>query len=677
LEEAAFGIGHENAIGRVGQIVAVALFAFAQGFLGLLARGDVADDEEHAEGPVGLVADELAVDFDVELSAIIAEGAVFAGSGKSALEHAGDVGGGALPVGRGDEIEDGAANHGLIGMRPEHLLGHRGDHEDAPIQVRDGDVVGGGVEDGAVERLAFAQGGLRAFEVGDVVEEDSELPGLRPIGGDLVVSAQFTAVVLEGDGFAGEGHLAEAFDPEGFGLGKHVAHGPADQRVRLEAGERLERRVDLEKTVIARPAGVVDDDFMEGEAGTHGREQELELPFAVLQRGLGLLLLGDIDGIARQQGLAFADDREFDRGVVAAMEFFLQLQHLSVGHDGPVVGGDLGGEFGGEQFRHGLAAHLGAGDADHLLEILAGLQDPALGGRDFLDEGVDGRVAHEEREHLLAFLQGGLGAFPGGDVLVDADEASGPALFVRDQRNEGGSPEGVTIAVPLEMFALPGAPGDDLLAEGGLLRGRDGSGEIPVGPAQDLVRGVAVELLGAVVPKEDLALQIGSDDGFPDAFEQLGMEPDLRFGLLAGGDVLERAAHLDDISGRIPDGHAGGPHPAPAALGGEDFQIRIVGDALGCAGAEGLGDAVPPFGGIVGDALLRGGGGIARWHAVDGGDFVGPGDASVGQVHAPAAEQGGLARQSQEGIAGLEFLLGLLLRSQGPGELEITIAQLG
>ena len=52
----------------------------------------------------------------------------------------------------------------------------------------------------------------------------------------------------------------------------------------------------------------------------------------------------------------------------------------------------------------------------------------------------------------------------------------------------------------------------------------DGAGEVPVGLAEDLGGFVAVHPLGARSPVQDPAFEIGGDDGFPHAGEQLRMQ---------------------------------------------------------------------------------------------------------------------------------------------------------
>ncbi len=141
--------------------------------------------------------------------------------------------------------------------------------------------------------------------------------------------------------------------------------------------------------------------------------------FAPAQRLLGLLAVGDIDGIPGEQGSSALDNGELERRVVPAVQVFVEPEHPAANHHIPVVGGDLGGELRREQFRHGLADHVPACRTDHLGVVLTRLDHPAVGRRHLLDKGVDRRMAHEEGKQLVALAQGLLGFLRAGSTATE------------------------------------------------------------------------------------------------------------------------------------------------------------------------------------------------------------------------------------------------------------------
>ena len=128
------------------------------GPLGLhpLAWADVANHEDEPVRPALCVRDEAAVHLDAEKAAVLAQGPVFARARLLSLEHALDVGADPIPILRCHAVQD-AHPQTLAGSIPEHGIGHRGDHQDAALQVGDRDVIGGGVEDGAIGLLALPE----------------------------------------------------------------------------------------------------------------------------------------------------------------------------------------------------------------------------------------------------------------------------------------------------------------------------------------------------------------------------------------------------------------------------------------------------------------------------------------------------------------------------------------
>ena len=87
----------------------------------------------------------------------------------------------------------------------------------------------------------------------------------------------------------------------------------------------------------------------------HGVEEGAEVFLVDPERGLELLAVGDVQRVTRQQRLTALGDRELDRGIGAARQRLVGGQHLTLADHAPVIGDDLGGQFGREQFRRGLA----------------------------------------------------------------------------------------------------------------------------------------------------------------------------------------------------------------------------------------------------------------------------------------------------------------------------------
>ena len=176
---------------------------------------------------------------------------------------------------------------------PEHAQGGRRDEKDVPLQIGDRDVVGRGLEDGAVQLLALVQRRLCrrtlsvvAFPLGHVGEDGNEVAGLGTEDGEVQPQAERREVELGLGRLATLDHapveveeLGRLVSDAGDDLGDALAHHV------LEAGEPLERRVDREVDEVVGPPGVVVEHAAVGAALEHVLDDEREPLLALVSPG--------------------------------------------------------------------------------------------------------------------------------------------------------------------------------------------------------------------------------------------------------------------------------------------------------------------------------------------------------------------------------------------------------
>ena len=617
VENLAVGVGDEDRLAGLfdgaGQPFALAFGAFA--------RGDVGDE--------AFKGDDLALRV-VDAFALFPDPAGFAGARRDLVFHL-------EPAVRAQDALPGGPDQFAVGGQDEVVVGNLAvadqvfrrvagevlaplaDELHGPVAVVPA-AVGHAGQVGQQRDVAppalpqFVEGELA---LGDVAEDAGELARRRAERRYFEIPAQRRGIVLEKGGQARADDVAVDFEPLGFEVGQRFAGGLAEEVRGFQAGHALEGGIDGEEAVVAGFAALVGDDFVQSETFEHVLEER-----AVVF--LGALALGDVAGdavqfeavrgfVAPEAGDGFGDEwfalpaellhfERKERPVVdlAAPELFGALAEQVPQGDG-LVGPDAIREGAGQDFIDAVAAQRFGGRTDVEEPERIRVHDP--------DD-----VLHVFRQHaVLAFAvaQGVLDALAFGDVLVDPDVADRPVVGVPDEGNEGGGPEGFAVFPPLEMLALPEPLGEKVLAEAGFVGRVHRARDAAVRFAQDFGRRVAVERFRLAVPVLDVAVQIRGDHGFVHAVQQLGLQPQMRLGALAFGDVARGTVQFE------PAGPLVGPEAADGFglddgsvrarerdfQGEERFRPAPAGAAIGRRGAQAFHDRRAP---------VRGEGGVQR-----------------------------------------------------------------
>ena len=139
-----------------------------------------------------------------------------------------------------DGVADGAnlAAQDPVGRNPGDLLQRRVPDDVTQIPVNRDDAVAGAGDDGLGE-------GGPLFELRDVVERDCELARPMTVGTSFVMAAEGGVVALQLIRGSGQGDVAEPHGQVPVQSRHHLAGLPADHVHGVEAGELLERRVDV------------------------------------------------------------------------------------------------------------------------------------------------------------------------------------------------------------------------------------------------------------------------------------------------------------------------------------------------------------------------------------------------------------------------------------------------
>ncbi|MNM90131.1 hypothetical protein D3C81_1023800 [compost metagenome] len=144
-------------------------------------------------------------------------------------------------------------------------------------------------------RLADAQAFLRVAALGDVAEEDRNLPIGRVTDTDgAYVEPAFegVGVVLEVGRLAGLGDVAVGLEPEFLQVGRKLGDPLAPQ---VDPGLTLERRVGFNEAVIDGVVVGVEFDFDDGEGGFDGFQNGAEALFTFAQCGFGTARTGQVE----------------------------------------------------------------------------------------------------------------------------------------------------------------------------------------------------------------------------------------------------------------------------------------------------------------------------------------------------------------------------------------------
>jgi len=236
-----------------------------------------------------------------------------------------------------------------------------------------------------------------------------------------------------------------------------------------------------------------------------------------------------------------------------------------------------------------------------------------------------------------------LRALAGGDVAHHPAHAGG--LSIPEERlGQGAGPDGIpglSDHAVLKRRRLP--------AGEGLLEGLEEPREVvrmdEPGErlAHDLVGGVAAERAGHWADVRYSPVCVHGDDDVANVLDQLAVPlralPQIILGLLAIGDVLQRALHAHDPPRRVPDRLADRADPNAPPGTGDDLELHVVRDALGRAGGEHLPDPGLVLRDVERDALLHRRIG-PRGHLVDRGHLIGPQHLVRGEVHVPPPKVG-------------------------------------
>jgi len=141
-----------------------------------------------------------------------------------------------------------------------------------------------------------------------------------------------------------------------------------------------------------------------------------------------------------------------------------------------------------------------------------------------------------------------------GDVGFDAQDGLGMALFITDKRRADLDDDLFAALGEFPQFTHPFPGGlQGFLLGGKLRRRRLVKKHFQDVAAQGLLLGPAIDAAGALVPKGDLVLRCGNDDGVPRLVEQRGLFMDFLLGGLAPAHVNGHADHPLRPAGTVDD----------------------------------------------------------------------------------------------------------------------------
>ena len=175
---------------------------------------------------------------------------------------------------------DERAPHELVGRVPGDLRELPVDTDPATLEVHLRDADGRVVEDAAPAGLAVAQRDLRRVALRHVLEHEPEPPAwLHRRREHVEPAAHRVGALLESQDLAPEAHPGVHLDPMALQIRDELQRRPSGGV--LEAGHRLELRVDLQEPVVDRVAGLVQHDLREAEPLVDLLEQRRQVRLAV------------------------------------------------------------------------------------------------------------------------------------------------------------------------------------------------------------------------------------------------------------------------------------------------------------------------------------------------------------------------------------------------------------
>ena len=145
----------------------------------------------------------------------------------------------------------------------------------------------------ARQGLADAQALLRALALGDVVEEDRDLPlGRIPDanGTHVEPAIERVGIALEVRGFPRRGDATVGLEPEALKVRSELGHPFAAQ---VDPGLPLERRIGFQEAIVHR-ALALEPHLDDGEGGLDGLQERAEAVLRRAQALAGLVLLGAV-----------------------------------------------------------------------------------------------------------------------------------------------------------------------------------------------------------------------------------------------------------------------------------------------------------------------------------------------------------------------------------------------